>query len=145
MVADEGWYLIIMILAGILVAALGWALLRRYRGIAVLFGWEFWVRESGVSPLVLAAPSDVWTAFIENFPVLMQVLQSLPDGLPNIHIGVVSSTMGAGQFADIPQCPPGGGANASELSSTVRFSTVSNATLHFPSVNTSARRTYSSS
>jgi len=43
-------------------------------GIAVLAGWQYWVRESGVSPLVLAAPSDIWTAFIENFSVLMHAM-----------------------------------------------------------------------
>jgi hypothetical protein len=41
-----------------------------------------------------------------NFPVFMQVLQALPGGLPNVHIAVVSSDMGAGQFdaTDVPQC-----------------------------------------
>ena len=31
-----------------------------------------------------------------NFPVLMQQLENLPGGLPNIHVAVVSSDMGAG-------------------------------------------------
>jgi hypothetical protein len=38
MIADEGWYLIITVLAGIAVAALAWVLLRRYRGAVVLLG-----------------------------------------------------------------------------------------------------------
>jgi len=45
---------------------------------------------------------------LANFPMLMQVLRNLPDGLPDLHIGVVSSSMGAGPTADIAQCPPGG-------------------------------------
>jgi hypothetical protein len=45
---------------------------------------------------------------LQNFPVLMQVLKSLPGGLPDIHIGVVSSDMGAGQVTAIAQCTPGG-------------------------------------
>ena len=37
-IADEGWYLILAIAAGVLVATLAWVLLRRYRGVAVLAG-----------------------------------------------------------------------------------------------------------
>jgi hypothetical protein len=33
-----------------------------------------------------------------NFPVFMGVLKSLPAGLPNVHIAVVTSNMGAGAF-----------------------------------------------
>jgi hypothetical protein len=36
------------------------------------------------------------------------VLKSLPGGLPNIHVGVVSSNMGAGTNTSISNCPPGG-------------------------------------
>jgi hypothetical protein len=45
---------------------------------------------------------------LTNFPVLMQTLKNLPGGLPDIHIGVVSSDLGAGQETAIPQCVPGG-------------------------------------
>jgi hypothetical protein len=38
MVADEGWYLGITVVVGILVAILAWALLRRYRGVPVALG-----------------------------------------------------------------------------------------------------------
>jgi hypothetical protein len=38
MIADEGWYLLITILAGVAVAVLAWVLLRRHRGVAVLLG-----------------------------------------------------------------------------------------------------------
>jgi hypothetical protein len=43
-----------------------------------------------------------------SFPTFMQVLEGLPTGLPDVHIGVVSSSMGAGRNPDIAQCPPGG-------------------------------------
>jgi hypothetical protein len=33
---------------------------------------------------------------LRNFPVLMNAIENLPGGLPNIHIGVISSDMGAG-------------------------------------------------
>jgi hypothetical protein len=41
-----------------------------------------------------------------NFPAFMDVLTTLPGGLPNVHIGVVSSDMGAGpnDAAAIPGC-----------------------------------------
>jgi hypothetical protein len=37
------------------------------------------------------------TKLLTNFPVFMQVLEGLPMGLPNVHIAVVSSDMGAGR------------------------------------------------
>jgi hypothetical protein len=43
-----------------------------------------------------------------NFPAFIAVLQGLPGGLPNVHIAVVSSDLGAGQWTDIPQCAVGG-------------------------------------
>jgi NitT/TauT family transport system permease protein len=43
-------------------------------GMAALALWEWRVRESGISPLVLAAPSDIWAAFVANFSVLMSAL-----------------------------------------------------------------------
>jgi hypothetical protein len=44
---------------------------------------------------------------ISNFPVFTQVLEGLPLGLPDVHIGVISTNLGAGQFA-LPGCPLGG-------------------------------------
>ncbi len=38
MIADEGWYLFLTVLAGVLVAGLVWALLRRYRGVPMVVG-----------------------------------------------------------------------------------------------------------
>jgi hypothetical protein len=43
-----------------------------------------------------------------NFPAFMDVLKGLPGGLPNVHIGVVSSSMGAGRNGSIEHCMPGG-------------------------------------
>jgi hypothetical protein len=37
------------------------------------------------------------------------VLKNLPGGLPNVHVGIVSSSMGAGRNPSIDHCPPGGG------------------------------------
>jgi hypothetical protein len=39
-----------------------------------------------------------------QFPVFMDVLKKLPGGLPNLHIGVVSSSMGAGRNTSIAHC-----------------------------------------
>jgi hypothetical protein len=46
---------------------------------------------------------------LTNFPVFMNVLEALPMGLPDVHVAVVSSDTGPGQF-DLPQyhCPFGG-------------------------------------
>jgi hypothetical protein len=38
MIADEGWYVFLTVLAGVLVAALAWAFLRRYRGVPMVAG-----------------------------------------------------------------------------------------------------------
>ncbi len=48
-------------------------------------------------------------ALATNFPALMQALQRLPDGLPDLHIGVVSGDMGAGEGEAGGNCSlPGG-------------------------------------
>jgi len=43
-----------------------------------------------------------------SFPAFMDVLKGFPGGLPNVHIAVVSSSMGAGRNPSIDHCPPGG-------------------------------------
>jgi hypothetical protein len=43
-----------------------------------------------------------------NFQAFMQVFEALPEGLPNIHIAVVSSSLGAGASTGVPGCPTGG-------------------------------------
>jgi hypothetical protein len=47
---------------------------------------------------------------MRNFPVLMNTLQNLPGGMPNVHIGVISSDMGAGD-GNIAGCDTSGGKN----------------------------------
>jgi hypothetical protein len=46
-----------------------------------------------------------------NFPLLMQALKNQPGGLPNVHIGVISSDMGAGD-GSVASCDPSSGAPA---------------------------------
>jgi hypothetical protein len=45
---------------------------------------------------------------ISAFSSYTNTLKALPGGLPNLHIGVVSSSMGAGRNASIDHCPQGG-------------------------------------
>jgi hypothetical protein len=45
-----------------------------------------------------------------QFPVFTNVLKGLPGGLPDVHIAVISSSMGAGQEQGIAGCPVGGDA-----------------------------------
>jgi hypothetical protein len=52
------------------------------------------------------APSQ--NNLLANFPVLMNTLQTLPGGLPNVHIAVISSDMGAGD-GSIAGCDATGG------------------------------------
>jgi hypothetical protein len=52
--------------------------------------------------------TDVQNKLIGQFPVFMNVLKNLPGGLPNVHVAVVSSSMGAGGQEGIEHCPPGG-------------------------------------
>jgi hypothetical protein len=37
----------------------------------------------------------------------MTVLQGLPGGLPDLHVAVISSSLGAGAYGDVPGCGPG--------------------------------------
>jgi hypothetical protein len=48
------------------------------------------------------------TKMAAQFPVFTDVLKNLPGGLPDVHIAVISSSMGAGQEQGIAQCPVGG-------------------------------------
>jgi len=47
-------------------------------------------------------------SLLRNFPVLMTALENMPGGLPNVHIAVVSSDMGAGD-GSIAGCDASGG------------------------------------
>jgi hypothetical protein len=79
---------------------------------------------------------------VANFDVFVQQLRSLPGGAPDLHIGVVSSDMGAGPFTEIPQCHPGGdqgvlqnaprgSCTATGLDAGARFISFSNAARNF--------------
>src|SRR5262245_57614282 len=46
---------------------------------------------------------DVQTNLVQNFPVFIDVLKNLPSGLPNVHIGITTSSMGAGAFTSTVQ------------------------------------------
>ena len=50
------------------------------------------------------------TNLLRNFPAFMNALKNLPGGLPNIHVAVVSSDMGAGD-GSIGSCDATGGKN----------------------------------
>ena len=43
-------------------------------GVATIAFWEWRVHALGISPLVMAAPSDIARAFVDHFPVLMSAL-----------------------------------------------------------------------
>lgn len=43
-----------------------------------------------------------------NFPVFINVLQTIEGGLPDIHLGVLSSNVGAAGAASVPGCPAAG-------------------------------------
>jgi hypothetical protein len=47
-------------------------------------------------------------SLIANFPVLMNTLRSFPGGLPNLHVAVVTSDLGAGPGTGIGGCTQGG-------------------------------------
>jgi hypothetical protein len=47
------------------------------------------------------------TNLLRNIPIFMKVLEDLPGGLPNIHVAVVSSDMGAGS-GQTPSCTTSG-------------------------------------
>jgi hypothetical protein len=42
-----------------------------------------------------------------GIPSFMTVLQGLPGGLPDLHVAVISSSLGAGAYGDVPGCGPG--------------------------------------
>ena len=44
---------------------------------------------------------------VENFHRMIEVLEGLPTGLPNIHLGVISTDVGAGESCAVPDVGPG--------------------------------------
>jgi hypothetical protein len=55
-----------------------------------------------------ASMSPLQSKLTAQFPAFINVLENLPGGLPNLHVGVVSSSMGAGRNPSIDHCPQGG-------------------------------------
>jgi hypothetical protein len=47
-------------------------------------------------------------SLIANFPILMSTLRAFPGGLPNLHVAVVTSDLGAAQETAYGNCTPGG-------------------------------------
>src|SRR6478609_5800192 len=105
-----------------LFASRPWRLLR-WGGLAALLPALWACTTRSLEPPILKPAVDNWVTFTENvnpdidiiflvdnsssmklsqtnllnnFPVFMNVLKGLPMGLPNVHIAVVSSDMGAG-------------------------------------------------
>ena len=55
--------------------------------------------------------SPLQTKLMQRLPDFMNVLKGLPGGLPNVHVGVISSSLGAGIYGDVPGCAPGAPGN----------------------------------
>jgi hypothetical protein len=55
-----------------------------------------------------ASMTPLQTKLTAAFPAYINALKALPGGLPDIHVGVVSSSMGAGRDPGIDHCPQGG-------------------------------------
>ena len=52
--------------------------------------------------------NTVQANLVANFPILMSTLRAFPGGLPNLHIAVVTSDLGAGPEVSYAGCTPGG-------------------------------------
>src|SRR5262249_24570314 len=52
---------------------------------------------------------------VAQLPTFMNVLKGLPGGLPDLHIGVVSSSLGGGVFTDLQTCAAASAANPDTL------------------------------
>jgi hypothetical protein len=48
---------------------------------------------------------------VRAFPSFIDALKALPGGQPSLRIAIISSSLGAGVFADIPGCEPGTNGN----------------------------------
>lgn len=55
-----------------------------------------------------ASMADERESLRRNFPAFMNVLKSQPGGLPDLHIGVVSTSLGSGSASGVAGCAPGG-------------------------------------
>lgn len=59
-----------------------------------------------------ASMADKQQSLAENFPRLVEALDTLDGGAPNLHIGVVTSDMGTASLNDAPEPPVGSGIGA---------------------------------
>lgn len=69
------------------------------------------IRDIDILFMIDNSPSmgDKQNLLAMNTPAFMNVLKNIPGGLPNVHVGVVSSDLGAGPtFINGNQCRPGG-------------------------------------
>lgn len=74
------------------------------------------IRDVDIMFMIDNSPSmkDKQENLARNFPIFMDVLKNIPGGLPNVHVGIVSSDVGAGpspvacQATGRCQCNPGG-------------------------------------
>src|SRR5439155_18055033 len=66
-----------------------------------------------------ASTTDKQTVFAQNFPRFVQALDAFPSGRPNLHLGVVSTTVDIGVDGFGTACRPVSGANGA-LESTPR-------------------------
>jgi len=55
-----------------------------------------------------ASMQTIQANLVANFPILMSTLRAFPGGLPNLHVGVVTSDLGAGPETAWAGCTPGG-------------------------------------
>jgi hypothetical protein len=81
--------------------ASGWTIITFPNGINRNVDVIFMVDDS-------ASMTPQQSQLLAAFPSYVDVLQGLPGGLPNLHLGVVSSSMGAGRNPSIDHCPQGG-------------------------------------
>ena len=51
---------------------------------------------------------DEQTSLANNFPRFIEVLENIPGGLPNVHIGVITQDIGAGGFSTGGTCKGAG-------------------------------------
>ena len=66
--------------------------------------------------------ADIQALFSTNFPRFVQTLDAFPGGRPNLHIGVVSSTVGTGGMEFLPNCPKVAPNDDGLLQNTARIS-----------------------
>jgi hypothetical protein len=81
---------------------------------ALTANWPAFAQSSDVKADILFMVDDsssmapLQQKLIASFQAFADVLAGLPGGVPDLHIGVVSSSMGAGRNTGIMSCPPGG-------------------------------------